>query len=258
MKTQPYFLCLNVSSTTKYDKIRKSTTTYNSLRQTTVFAKKSPRIFAIEYLIVVNFFHSFVILRLKSGGFIEKKMNVKKVLIGTAIAAVVGYLIYKGTQKTIEAKAFVDQLNFNIKLGKIAIQNKKLVIKLNIEFINPTKLSVSFEKPTVQIKYNGSVLAQSKISKDIVTIKPQGMSVINDMTFEIPILSLKTVSLFADMLSKAGEGFKFNKNAKLKDNITNLINTLSNNVLTKLLPLLEVAMVVYVGDIAIPYSTKLA
>ena len=117
-------------------------------------------------------------------------MNVKKVLIGTAIAAVVGYLIYKGTQKTFEAKAFVDQLNFNIKLGKIAIQNKKLVIKLNIEFINPTKLSVSFEKPTVQIKYNGSVLAQSKISKDIVTIKPQGMSVLKDMTFEIPILSL--------------------------------------------------------------------
>ena len=118
--------------------------------------------------------------------------------------------------------------------------------------------AVSFEKPTVQIKYNGSVLAQSKISKDIVTIKPQGMSVLKDMTFEIPILSLQTVSLFADMLSKAGEGFKFDKNAKLTENITNLINTLSNNVLTKLLPLLEVAMVVYVGDIAIPYSTKLS
>ncbi len=185
-------------------------------------------------------------------------MNVKKVLIGTAIAAVVGYIIYKGTQKTIEAKAFVDQLNFNIKLGKIAIQNKKLVIKLNIEFINPTKLSVSFEKPTVQIKYNGSILAQSKVSSDIVTIKPQGMSMLKDMTFEIPILSLQTVSLFADMLAKAGEGFKFDKNAKLTENITNLINTLSNNVLSKLLPLLEVAMVVYVGDIAIPYSTKLS
>jgi len=184
-------------------------------------------------------------------------MDAKKWIIGIAVAGTIGYLIYKGTQKTLEAKAFVDHLNFDIKVASCKIQSSKLILKLNIDFINPTKMSVSFQKPNVTIKYNGSELARSKVSTDIVTIKPEGASRISNMTFEIPLLNFSMLSIFADMMAKITEGFRIDRTKTVVENAKNLIALLSDNAMKKLLPLLEVSLLTYIGSNPISYTTKL-
>lgn len=183
-------------------------------------------------------------------------MNIKKTVIVLALVGGIGYLIYKGTQKTLEAKAFVNNLNFDIKVASCKVQNSKIILKLNIDFINPSKMSVSFQKPNVIINYNGSELSRSKISTDIVTIKAQSTSRLSNMTFEIP-LSFSMLSIIADMLAKVTEGVRLDRTKSVGDNAKNVIAMLSDNAMKKLLPLLEVKLLTYIGDNPIEYSTKL-
>lgn len=184
-------------------------------------------------------------------------MNIKKAIIVTAIVGGIGYLIYKGTQKTLEAKAFVNNLNFDIKVASCKVQNSKIVLKLNIDFINPSKMSVSFQKPNVIINYNGSELTRSKISTDIVTIKAQSTSRLSNMTFEIPLMTFSMLSIVADMLAKITEGVRLDRTKTVAENAKNIVAALSDNAMKKLLPLLEVKLLTYIGDNPIEYTTKL-
>lgn len=181
---------------------------------------------------------------------------LKKILIGTGILAG-GYLIYKIATASAEANAFVTNLNFNIKPSGIKLSGTNLVVKIDVEFINPTNTSVSFRKPMVTINYRGSVLAQSKVSTDIVTIQPNGVSRIKDITFNIPLTNLSILSSVIDMVKTVKSDIKIDQNATLVQKLSQLASGLSSNAITKLLPLLEVSMLVYVSDIPIPYSTKL-
>ncbi len=187
------------------------------------------------------------------------------ILIGSGLALGAGYLIYKIVNTTAEASAFVNQLQFNIKPSSIKLDGKilspasvKLIIKVDVEFINPTKTSVSFQKPNVTLKYKNAVFAQSKISTDMVTINPFGTSRIKDITFEIPLFSSGTLTTIIDMLKTAGTGISVNANDTLANKLMTVFSLMSNNVLTKLLPLLEVSLITYIGSTPITYSTKLA
>lgn len=189
--------------------------------------------------------------------FTENNMAVlKKILIGTGILAG-GYIIYKIATASAEANAFVTNLNFNIKPSGIKLSGTNLVVKIDVEFINPTNTSVSFRKPMVTISYRGSTLAQSKVSTDIVTIQPNGVSRIKDITFNIPLTNLSILSSVIDMVKTVKSDIKIDQNATLVQKLSQLASGLSSNAITKLLPLLEVSMLVYVSDIPIPYSTKL-
>ena len=59
------------------------------------------------------------------------------------------------------------------------------------------------------------------------------------------------------MIRTVGTGVFINQNQNILTNITTVFNTLSNNVLTKLLPLISADLLVYVGNIPISYSQKL-
>lgn len=181
---------------------------------------------------------------------------LKKILIGAGILAG-GVIIYKIATASAEANAFVTNLNFNIKPSGIKLSGTTLVVKIDVEFINPTNTSVSFRKPMVTISYRGSTLAQSKVSTDIVTIQPNGISRIKDITFNIPLTSISLFTTILDMVQTVKADIKIDPNATILQKISQLTSALSSNAVTRLLPLLEVSMLVYVGDVPIPYSTKL-
>lgn len=190
--------------------------------------------------------------------------KIANILIGGTLAFGAAYLIYKAAQKTSEYTAFYNQLAINVKPKSIKLDGKllqplkaKLVIKLDVEFINPTKTSISFQKPNVIIKYKDTELARSKVSTDIVTIQPQGTSRISDITFEIPLANSTTLSTLTDMVRTVGAGVFTTQSGNIATNISAIISALTNNVLTKLMPLLTVDLLTYIGDMPITYSQKL-
>ena len=190
--------------------------------------------------------------------------KTSNILLGSILAFGAGYLIYKVAHKTAEYTAFVNQLAINIKPKSIKLDGKilkptqaKIIIKIDVEFINPTKTSFSFQKPNVVIKYKDTELARSKVSTDIITLQAEGTSRISDITFEIPLADTNTLSILVDMIRTVGTGVFINQNQNILTNVTTVFNTLSNNVLTKLLPLISADLLVYVGDIPISYSQKL-
>lgn len=190
--------------------------------------------------------------------------KIANILIGGTLAFGAAYLIYKAAQKTSEYTAFYNQLAINVKPKSIKLDGKilqplkaKLIIKLDVEFINPTKTSISFQKPNVIIKYKDTELARSKVSTDIVTIQPQGTSRISDITFEIPLANSTTLSTLTDMIRTVGTGVFTTQGGNTATNISAIISALSNNVLTKLMPLLTVDLLTYIGDMPITYTQKL-
>lgn len=190
--------------------------------------------------------------------------KIANILIGGTLAFGAAYLIYKAAQKTSEYTAFYNQLAINVKPKSIKLDGKllqplkaQLIIKLDVEFINPTKTSISFQKPNVIIKYKDTELARSKVSTDIVTIQPQGTSRISDITFEIPLANSTTLSTLTDMIRTVGAGVFTTQSGNIATNISAIISALTNNVLTKLMPLLTVDLLTYIGDMPITYSQKL-
>lgn len=199
------------------------------------------------------------------GSFLSAKMaKLSNILIGFGLALGGGYLIYKIANTAAEVNAFYNQLSINIKPRTIKLDGKileplksKLVIKIDVEFINPTKTSISFQKPYVVLKYKDSELTRSKTSSDIVKIEAEGTSRIQDITFEIPLGDITTINIITDMIRTTGTGVFVDANNSLFKNVTTIFQTLTNNVLTKLLPLLEVSLLIYVGNTPITYSQKL-
>jgi hypothetical protein len=59
------------------------------------------------------------------------------------------------------------------------------------------------------------------------------------------------------MVQTVKADIKIDPNTTILQKISQLTSALSSNAVTRLLPLLEVSMLVYVGDVPIPYSTKL-
>lgn len=190
--------------------------------------------------------------------------KLTNILIGSALAIGGGYIIYKLANTAAEVKAFYDQLAINVKPRTIKVDGNilsplkaKLIITIDVEFINPTKTSISFQKPYVVLKYKGSELTRSKTSNDIVTIAAEGASRIQGITFEIPLGDINTISILTDMIQTAGAGVFVDRNAGLTTNVTTVFRALTSNVMTKLLPQLEVSLLIYVGETPITYNQKL-
>lgn len=186
--------------------------------------------------------------------------------------SLVGVGVYKLTQTTLELKAFYDHIAFsaeNVKItfvkqeGKTILQTilnnliPKIRIKFDIKITNPTKTSVTFQKPFVKILYDGSELATSTItnSANKVTIQKESFTYIRDFQFDIDLGS--KFSVIYDMVSKVASGVSIDRSATLKDNLTKMASVLTDNVLNQLLPLIEVNILVYAGNNPIDVKFKL-
>lgn len=190
--------------------------------------------------------------------------NIKKIAAFTGIATLIGAIIYKSIQTSLELKAFYDQLSFNIVNLRAYFDNKNfwqalvnpiLVIKADVEFVNPTKTSISFQKPTITLRYNGSELAKSKISKDIITIEPEGVSIAKNFTFSIDLYSKYTILI--DIFNRLKKNVNLDGKNTAKDKIKAIIEQVSDAALMDILPLLECNILVYWGNNPIDYTTKL-
>lgn len=190
--------------------------------------------------------------------------NIKKIAVVSGITALVGALIYKSVQTTLELKAFYNQLSFNLINLRAYFDNKNfwdallhpnLVIKADVEFINPTKTSVSFQKPVITLKYDGQELTKSKISKDIITIDAEGVSLAKDFTFTIDLYS--KYSILIDIFKKVKKNINLDGKTTAKDKVSAIISQVSDAALLDILPLLECNILLYFGGVPIDYTTKL-
>lgn len=176
-----------------------------------------------------------------------------------------GYLVYKLVSGANELATFIKQLSINIKAGSqpVTIKNllswgkQILVLKLNVEFVNPTKTSISFEKPTVTIFYKGNTIAQSKISNSMVTIAPQDVSYIQDLTFEIPIANITIINTLVDICKQLGTGITINESDTLIQKAATVCANIGTN-LDAVLPFFDVTCVIYYGGQPFTYKTKIA
>lgn len=190
--------------------------------------------------------------------------NIKKIAVVSGITALVGALIYKSVQTTLELKAFYDQLSFNLINLRAYFDNKNfwdallhpnLVIKADVEFINPTKTSVSFQKPVITLKYGDSELTRSLISKDIITIEAEGASLAKNFTFTIDLYS--KYDILIDIFKKVKKNINLEGKTTKKDKVTAILSQVSDAALLDILPMLECKILLYFGNFPFQYSTKL-
>lgn len=196
---------------------------------------------------------------------------------GKAIAwifglSLVGFGVYKIAQTTLELKAFYDQIAFAAENIRFSIVKKeggnvlqKIVnwlvptirIQFDIKITNPTKTSVTFQKPFVKILYNGSELATSTITNasNKVKINPENHSYIRNFVFDIDLQS--KFSVVYDMVSKVVSGLHVDRTQNTKENVMTIASVLTDNVLNKLMPLIDVNILVYAGDTPIDTTFKL-
>ncbi|MCR4558660.1 MAG: hypothetical protein K5685_01105 [Bacteroidales bacterium] len=178
--------------------------------------------------------------------------SIGKILGITAAAGVVGYGIYWTVSRAADISSLSKNVNFNINVSKVKFSNKVLGIPstvtlyLTVEIINPTKLSISFEKPTVWAFYNGNQIAQSIQSTDKIKLEAQGSTFIRNIALKIPLAS--NISTFVDM----GKRVFTNLNSQDK-----IISQIMNNT-SALLPLITVRIKTYIGQTPIEYETSLA
>ncbi|MBQ3658329.1 MAG: hypothetical protein II956_16045 [Bacteroidales bacterium] len=178
--------------------------------------------------------------------------SLGKILGITAAVGFVGYGIYWGVSRAADVSSLAKNVSFNISVSKVKFSNKVLgipttvTIYLTVEIINPTKLSISFEKPTVWAYYDGKTLAQSIQSTDKIKLEPQGSTFIKNIALKIPMAS--NISLFMDM------GKRVFSNLNTQDKIVSQIITNAKD----LLPLISVQIKTYIGQTPIEYTTSLA
>ena len=105
--------------------------------------------------------------------------SIGKVIGITAAVGVAGYGFYWLVSRAAEVDSLIKNVNFNISVAKVKFSNKVLgipttvTIFLTVEIINPTKLSISFEKPTIWAFYNDNQIAQSTQSSDKIKLYPK-------------------------------------------------------------------------------------
>ena len=164
----------------------------------------------------------------------------------------VGSSDYVIIDNAANVEAFAKQATFKIKVSKVSKEDDSIILKVNIEISNPTKTSVSFEKPYILIKYGNKTLTSSKASSDIIRIEPQSTTTIKNYTLQIPI-DLSTASIFIDIARRLGTSLTFTTPAAF-------VSALSDTLMTQILPQLTLNVLVYLPNKSMPVSfeTKLS
>lgn len=177
------------------------------------------------------------------------KISLWTIGIGAAL-----YLVFKGAQKVVDANTFINNLQFSIKPGDSPIRMtgiNNIQLKLDVFITNPTKMTLSFEKPIVTIMYGDSILAQSKIpdpdKNNDVTIKPRATTKIS-MTFDISILS--------NWSTWIAIGKQLGKDTSSATGVSDIANIVSANA-NAVLEMLKVKILTYIGDTPIDYVTTI-
>jgi hypothetical protein len=175
-----------------------------------------------------------------------------KIAIGTLVVGGIGVAAYKVTATAANVEAFAKQTTFKIKVSKVSKEGDSIVLKVNIEISNPTKTSVSFEKPYILIKYGNKTLTSSKASSDIIRIEPQSTTTIKNYTLQIPI-DLSTASILIDIARRLGTSLTFTSPREF-------IASLTDTLMTQILPQLTLNVLVYLPNKSMPitFETKLS
>lgn len=176
--------------------------------------------------------------------------TVGKILLGVGITGVVGFVLYKTTQKAADIEAFKNMLSFRIDPKGISATKTAINVRVDVVITNPTKTSVSFQKPFLQLKYGKQVFASSKMSSDTVTVAAQNVTTIKNYTLQIP-LSVTTALQLVGMIKKVATDFP------AISTVSEFVAALSQSVLDKLLPLMTVSGVVYIGNTPITFEKQL-
>jgi len=163
-----------------------------------------------------------------------------KIIGITAAVAAAGFGVYYVISKAAEVDSLRKNIQFSVTPSKVrfdgGLLSPTLKVYLNVSIINPTKLSISFEKPTCWIYFNGSCLASSTQSTDKIKLEQQGTTKIRNIELSIPVL--KNIQSFIELGRKA-----FQNVSNTNDG---LINQIKSN-LTALLPYFEVGIKTYIG-----------
>ncbi len=177
-----------------------------------------------------------------------------KIALWTVGIGGVLYLALKGGQKVADATTFLDNMQISIspsaKPFKLTGINT-LQLNLDVYISNPTKFTISFEKPTVTIFYDKTIIAQSKMPDNgeipIISLRPQAITQIT-MSFDITIWT--NLSTWIDI------GKQIGKNVKSQTGVNEITNIVMANA-QEVLKLLKVKLITYYGDTPIPYETAL-
>jgi hypothetical protein len=120
-----------------------------------------------------------------------------KIGIGAGVAAVAGFLFYKG-KSLIET---ADNINVEL-LGvpKIhSISLTQLVINVDLKVDNPAKQQVRVKLPSIRVYYRGSMIASTPVSDKEYTVNPVSSGKISGIKISVSLLSLLTSSIVSDV-----------------------------------------------------------
>ena len=175
-----------------------------------------------------------------------------KIIGITAAVGAAGYGAYYLISRAAEIDTLSKDIQFNISVSKINFSAKVLGIPttvtlyLTVEIINPTKLSISFEKPTIWAFYNGNQIESTKQSTNKIKLEKQGSTYIRNIALKIPLAA--NIAVFMDM------GKRVFSNINTQDK---MIPQIIANA-SALLPLISVRLKTYIGELPITYETSLA
>ena len=175
-----------------------------------------------------------------------------KIGLWTTVITVVGVAAYKLTASAANIEAFTKQASFKFKVNKTSKSGSDILVKLNVEISNPTKTSISFEKPHLKLLYGGKVLTESTASSDVITIDPQSTTVIRNYTLKIPI-DISTATILIDVAKKIGLSLQFTS-------INAFVSSLTDAILTKIMPQLTLSVLIYFAgkNMPVSFETKLS
>jgi hypothetical protein len=114
--------------------------------------------------------------------------NPVKIALGAGIAAVVGYLLFRGTalKETFE--------NVRVSLLKLPqihkIDFSGLVISVDLRVDNPAKASVNVKIPSIRLFYKGKLVASTAINDKTFTINPVSTDKITGIKIEANYFNL--------------------------------------------------------------------
>lgn len=149
----------------------------------------------------------------------------------------------------------VDKFDFEIINPRIRVSGTNLVLTIDIKILNPTKTTISVEKPYVEVFYTSMQgerikLANSSPSSSMVTINAQTYSIISNLQFSIPILS--NLGVFKEILQRAIS----NISVSSFTDVLNIPGKVSEN-LANIYPYLSVSLLTHWQNIAVSKEFKL-
>lgn len=149
----------------------------------------------------------------------------------------------------------VDKFDFEIINPRIKVSGTNVVLTIDIKILNPTKFSITVEKPYVEVFYTSMAgerikLANSSPSTSMVTINAQTYSIISNLQFSISILS--NLGVFKEILQRAIS----NISVSSFTDVLNIPGKISEN-LANVYPFLSVSLLTHWQDVAISKEFKL-